>query len=94
MSDPKSLILARRARFLAAAVAATAVGAAGACGGTAVDDPAPCLSIAADAGEGDATDGATRDADAGPQVCLTRPIEDAGDAQPTPCLKAPVDGGS
>ena len=91
--DAKRLILARRARFVAAALAGVAV----ACGGSTQDaDPQPCLSPPSqprDAGS---------DADAGPRVCLEAPLEDAGsdedagadaDAEPQPCLKINPDAG-
>jgi hypothetical protein len=84
-NDAKRLILARRARFVAAALAGVAI----ACGGSTTDDanPEPCLGPQyqppRDAGG---------DADAQPQPCLEPPIqEDAGadadaDAEPQPCL--------
>jgi hypothetical protein len=93
----RRLILARRARFVAAAlasVAATAAVGAGTegCAGEieqtdgGVSDaatPQPCLKKAPD--------------DAGPKPCLDvigPEPEDAGpDAEPQPCLFAPVDGG-
>jgi hypothetical protein len=81
--DAKRLILARRARFVAAALAGVAV----ACGGSEAE-PEVCLSPLAprDAG-GDA-------ADAQPQPCL-EPTFDAGkDAEPQPCLSPlPPDAG-
>jgi hypothetical protein len=85
----KKRILARRAKFVAAALAASGLGvAAAACGGdvtqagdagadAAVDSPPqPCLSPPqGDAGfDAPSSDG---DADAGPQPCLV-PIEDSG----------------
>lgn len=80
----KKLILARRARFMAAALAgvataATLGGAVEACGGE--------------------TDGGGQTADAGPQPCLSPPSTnvDAGtDAAPQPCLSPPskVDAGA
>jgi hypothetical protein len=101
--DARRLILARRARFVAAAlagVAATASVAASteACGGdveqTDTDGgPKPCLS------------GPSGQADAAPQPCLDPPIEEDAeapnedaattdaDAEPQPCLFAPLDGG-
>lgn len=90
----KKRILSRRAKFVAAAIAASGIAAA--CGGevtgpgdastdgpkdTAVDVPQPCLSAPFDAG------------DAGPQPCLDVPLDDAGDAGPQPCLVPPQDGG-
>ena len=103
--DAKKLILARRARFVAAALASvaattTALGASlEACGGETVDQggggdagPQPCLSPTAD-----------------PRPCLTQRVEDAGrrdastddggkdagkDADPQPCLSPRLpDGG-
>ena len=88
--DAKRLILARRARFVAAAVA----GIAAACGGSTEDSkPKPCLEpVLRDAG-----------ADADPKPCLTPlppdadVVVDAGadaDAEPQPCLSPlPPDGG-
>lgn len=94
MSDEaKRLILARRARFVAAAVA----GIAAACGGSTEDTrPTPCLEpgirdSGADAADADpkpclsplppdASSDASDDADAGiPQPCLSRLPPDAGD---------------
>lgn len=102
----KKLILARRARFVAAALAtlATTATAVEACGGdtdTAGDatdggSPQPCLSPPATV-----RDAGGSDADAGPQPCLSPPrtIQDAGDdadadaGVPQPCLAVPPDGG-
>ena len=95
----RRLILARRARFVAAALASVAAttgvamsteGCGGGVeqtgeqsdGGTSEAAPQPCLRKAPDAAE--------------PQPCLDvlPPEEDAGaDAQPQPCLFAPLDGG-
>jgi hypothetical protein len=85
--DPRRVILARRARFLTAAVAGMAVSA---CGGE-TSGPEPCLSPVYDAGS---------DADAQPEPCLGMPQPDAEpepclsapapDAQPEPCLGAPM----
>ncbi len=98
--ETRRIILARRARFLAAALASVSAAgmAAGAeaCGGT-VDEqhadggePKPCLGITADAQ---------------PQPCLSRIPDDAAsdagsdasldaDAEPQPCLAPPPgDGG-
>ncbi len=98
----RRLILARRARFVAAALAgvtATAGVAAvtEACGGETETEqsPQPCLSVDASLGKADA-------AEARPKPCLSpgRPEEeeDAGgkedaEAGPQPCLIAPLDGG-
>ena len=93
--EAKRIVLARRARFLAAAlasVAATGAAAAGAeaCGGG-VDQtqdagqPQPCLKVAPDSSQQDSG------ADTGvPQPCLSI----APDAEPQPCLGAlPPDAG-
>lgn len=82
--DAKRIILARRARFVLAAVAG--LRAASGC-----SSPEPCLSLATDdrdaggdagdAGRVDGGDGGTKDA-AGPN-----------DASPQPCLVPPFDGG-
>lgn len=103
--DTRRIILGRRARFLAAALASVSAGAGvasatDACGGT-VEQPAPepCL-------------GAPYNPDAQPQPCLSKIAEDAGqdadaaldgasdaafdaDAEPQPCLAPPPgsDGG-
>lgn len=78
----RAAILARRSRFVAAAVAGLA-GASliAACGGSVTDEgdasPQPCLSPAVDAA---------------PQPCLEPPID--RDAEPQPCLSPlPPDGG-
>jgi hypothetical protein len=87
--DAKRLILARRARFVAAALAGVA-GVAVACGGSIDDaDPQPCLSPPyqpRDAGSG---------TDAEPQPCLEPLPPDAGDdAEPQVCLSPlPPDAG-
>jgi hypothetical protein len=79
--EARKLILARRARFVAAAFAGVAATCGGAC------EPDPCLSIAMD----------ERDLDGGndgtPQPCLTPEVfPDSGtDAQPQPCLTPPID---
>lgn len=102
--DSKKRILARRAKFMVAAIAASGVACA-----QVDDDPKPttdagadtrpnpclsadaepCLSVALDTG-----------ADTEPMPCLEPPIEDTGvhddaDAEPMPCLKMPppADGG-
>jgi hypothetical protein len=76
MSDAKRAILARRARFVAAAIASVTVS----CGGETSDpSPQPCLEPAVDAG--DAGD------DSAPEPCLGMP---APDAEPQPCLSAPA----
>ena len=92
----KKRILSRRAKFVAAAIAASGIAA---CGGevsgptdasadgpkdTAADVPQACLTAPWDAGDA---------GDAGPQPCLEPPLEDAGDAGPQPCLIPPQDGG-
>jgi hypothetical protein len=90
MSDEnRRIILARRARFLAAAFATTAVGV----GIEACADPEPCLSpifVPSDAAADDAK--APKDA----QTKDAASVSDAGDladAEPRPCLFAPVDDG-
>jgi len=109
MSSPetKNKILARRAKFIAAAV--TSAGLLG-CGSKAE----VCLSMVADTGsDGDASDDTISDTrpqpcldpvvdtgvtDTGPSVCLS-PMEDTGsdssaDTGPAPCLAPPpADGG-
>ena len=80
--ESRRLILARRARFMAATL--TGIGVAVACGGGTEDEPKTCLSILIDSGT-----------DRGPQVCLEPPVEDAGkDAEPQVCLSPrPPDAG-
>ncbi len=99
-------ILARRARFVAAALTAVGVGA---CSGE--DEPQVCLTPLGDA--------SADTADSGPSVCLTPEPPDTGfdaassdatssdaassdatsedaapeDTGPTPCLAPPLDGG-
>ena len=99
--DPRSKILARRAAFVAAALAG--IGAAG------CDDSAKaqvCLDIASDASAPDGADAADQkdgdadpqpcltpeqpDADAEPQVCLSY-VEPDADAEPQVCLSPPLD---
>jgi hypothetical protein len=75
--EQKKRILARRAKFVAAALAASGLGVAAACGGdvaptgdggtdaAADSPPQPCLSPPAN--------------DSGPQPCLGVSLEDAGD---------------
>lgn len=100
--DAKKLILARRARFLAAALATVATAttasvAGGGCGG----DTEPTTS---DGGTGTA-DGAEpqpclaplppdASGDTGvPQPCLSIAPDAGKDAEPQPCLQPPIDGG-
>jgi hypothetical protein len=85
----KKRILARRAKFVAAALAASGLGVAAACGGdvsqggdagtdAAVDSPPqPCLSPPQGDASADVAAEADTDADAAPQPCLV-PIEDSG----------------
>lgn len=82
--DAKRLILARRARFVAAALAGVAV----ACGGSA--EPETCLSPVFTP-----TDGGKDAADAEPQPCLEPlPPDASDDAEPQPCLSPlPPDAG-
>ena len=94
--DSRRVILARRAKFVAAALAgAGIVASAQACGGETARDgtdaagdaaPQPCLKTHADA-EPQPCLGAPLE-DAQPQPCLEAPIEDA---QPQPCLDVPGD---
>lgn len=80
--DAKRLILARRARFVAAALASAAM----ACGGDTESNPNPCLSARLE------DSGAKADAE--PQPCLDPSVPDAGDdASPHPCLSVAADAG-
>jgi len=101
--DAKRRILARRARFVAIAVASAGLPAATqACGGNVESNTASvsedagaeaCLSIAQDAGLDQAQPclGAPLDAaDEEPQVCLEPPL-DATDEEPQMCLQPPID---
>lgn len=102
--SPRDRILSRRARFIAAALAATSAGSLAACGGKTDEEPAAdtgpsaCLSDAA-ACLGVAYDGGV---DTGPSVCL-EPALDTGvgpgdatgvDTGPTPCLDVAIDSGT
>src|SRR5688500_18363927 len=84
--DARRLILARRARFLASALASLSV--AVACGGGTESEanPQPCLRKVPDGG---------MSADAEPQVCLGPTQQDAGkDGEPQVCLSPkPPDAG-
>jgi hypothetical protein len=75
----KKQILARRAKFVAAALAASGLGVAAACGGE--------VKLATDAGGEAGTDAA---ADSPPQPCLGAPQQDAG---PQPCLDVAFEDG-
>lgn len=87
--EQKKRILARRAKFVAAALAASGLGAAAACGGdvtnagdagtdaAADSPPQPCLSPPQGDASVDAPSDSSADADAAPQPCLA-PIQDAG----------------
>ena len=100
MADPKHVILARRAKFVAAAVASA--GLVTACSSHAE----ACLSLAQnDTGAVDGTaDGSSTDTgstDTGPTPCLTpvedtgtRDASDGGDTGPTPCLDVAIDSGT
>jgi hypothetical protein len=68
--ESRKRILLRRAKFIAAALAAGGALSGEACGGTAQ----VCLKMAVDSGP---TGDASNDADAGPQPCLA-PILDSG----------------
>src|SRR5262245_42133194 len=89
--DAKKLILARRAKFVAAALAGM-TGVATACGGSTSEpaDPQPCLKIAPDSSVA-----ADASGDATPQPCLEPlPPDSGGDAEPQPCLAPlPPDAG-
>jgi hypothetical protein len=83
-------ILARRRKFIAAALGALTLGAAEAC-----SPPTPCLEV-------NPTDTPSRDAtdtgiDSAPMPCLTPPFDsgvDTGvDVAPMPCLSPPFDSG-
>lgn len=83
--DIKKLIFARRAKFVAAAVAGLN---AAMCGGT-TSQPEPCLSPRAP-GDAGLVDQGT------PQPCLSARPDDAGtdgDAAPQPCLTPQIDAG-
>ncbi len=98
MTDPKKTILARRAKFVAAAIAGA--GFTSACASQAcLDMPAPdaTTDTAADTLDGGA------DADTGPTVCLSAdapppdtatPDSDASDTGPVPCLDVVPDTGT
>ncbi len=82
--ESKRIILARRAKFVAAALAGLN---AAMCGGE-TSEPQPCLSIAQEDGGSpqpclspafDASRPDAADADAEPQPCLSPPPPDAGD---------------
>lgn len=66
-------ILARRARFVAAALAASGLGVAAACGG----DVTPGGDAGSDAGI-DAVADAAQQPDVIPQPCLSPPLQDSG----------------
>ncbi len=105
MSDDETrkLILARRAKFVAAAIASVGI----ACGKTGADPqpclspppmeqdattPQPCLSVMIPVEPVDAAPPIQTDSDAGaqPQPCLSpmpNPPQDAGKPVPQPCLK-------
>jgi hypothetical protein len=85
MAETRARILARRAKLVAAALAAST--AAAQCGGSTT--PQACLSIAADSGPSDAAG----DADGGPQVCLSAPFDSGPDTQADDgASDAPKDG--
>lgn len=97
--EARRLILARRARFVAAAL--TGITAA-MCGGEEDGaNPRPCLDVAQDGGRPQPCLDVAPDAE--PQPCLAPLPPDAsddagdagdgGDAAPQPCLKMPLDGG-
>lgn len=85
MSDAsRPLILARRAKFIAAALASVAATATEACG----TDPVPCLEPPLDASVQD-----TGVQDASVDDASTKDADENVDAEPQPCLFAPIDGG-
>ncbi|MBK7394745.1 MAG: hypothetical protein IPJ34_00195 [Myxococcales bacterium] len=96
MTDSKKTILARRAKFVAAAIAGA--GFTSACASQAcLDVPAP------DATTDTATDTLDGGADTGPTVCLSAdapppdsgtPDVDASDTSPVPCLDIAPDTGA
>lgn len=88
--DAKRLILARRAKFVAAAIAGIAV----ACGGSEAD-PEPCLSPVLQPRDAGPDADANANVDAQPQPCLDVLAPDASDdAEPQPCLSPlPPDAG-
>jgi hypothetical protein len=99
--EARRLILARRARFVAAALTGLT---AAMCGGTEDEaNPRPCLDVAQDGGTPQPCLSTVEDA--APQPCLDvvpdagdgggDAGEDAGDADagPQPCLKVAPDGG-
>jgi hypothetical protein len=99
MTDPKSKILARRAKFLAAAAAASGIVACSSEDAKA-PQPQPCLTPVADTG-GDVSDTAVSDSsteDTAPMPCLDVAADsgaDAEDTMPMPCLAPPpADSGS
>jgi hypothetical protein len=79
--DPKSRILARRAKFMMATFAATL---STACSSTEATSE-PCLEPLYDGGSDTADTGT-------PEPCLGTPYEDSG--APEVCLSAPLDSGS
>lgn len=89
--SPKDTVLARRARFVAAAVAAIA----GCSEGPSDPGPTVCLTPVADTGVGDST--ADASVDTGPVPCLSDvgppDTGTTGDTGPTVCLSAPLDTG-
>ena len=95
-NDAKTKILARRARFVAIAVASAGIAAtsAQACGGN-VETKSPGTSQDAGDAEPQACLGAPPpDASLdGPQPCLGAPQPDAADVGPQPCLDPPDDAG-
>lgn len=81
--DAKRIILARRARFVRAALTSAGLSAAAVhgCGGETEGGPRVCLEPSLDG---------SADADAEPQPCLGALPPDAGDAEPQPCLEPPL----
>lgn len=105
--SPRDRILQRRAKFVAAALASTAV----ACSSSSTSNPEVCLEPAFDSGSDTGTpdaqpevclspalDSSVSDSDTGPMPCLDPAVDtgvmDAQDTGPEPCLKMPLDSGS
>lgn len=96
--DPRAIILARRAKYVAMALAGAGIAA---CSSTQV-----CLDIALPEDSGTDAADAGDAADSIPQPCLSPPIDsgtpsddggdaaDAADTTPQPCLSPTFDGGA
>lgn len=85
--SPRDRILARRAKFIAAALAASGAASLAGCGQV---EEEPRVDAAVESGT-----------DTGPQpclttdaeVCLSAPLDTGVDTGPTPCLEPPLDSG-